>query len=168
MMDTQSNGYLLEVPLGQKVKSLALKFSSEQVNLGKGKRVYFNTLAVWAVNHFLEEMEIETAISASDSWNPGTRAVFNVSDLALPNIGKLECCPVFVSESTVSLPETKEDRIAYIAVRLVEPFDRAKILGFIPREKVREKAKCFPLEDISPIEKLSDYLDRIELESKSI
>ena len=59
-MDT----YLLEIPLEQTARNLALQFASEQANPQKGKRVYFNTLAVWAVNYFLEWMELETDLDA--------------------------------------------------------------------------------------------------------
>jgi hypothetical protein len=107
--------YLLEIPLEQTARNLALQFASEQANPQKGKRVYFNTLAVWAVNYFLEWMEMETDIDSGDSWNPARRAVVDVGDLVLPGIGKIECCPVQLGESAISLPEVRENRIAYIA-----------------------------------------------------
>lgn len=158
-MDT----YLLEIPLEQTARNLALQFASEQANPKKGKRVYFNTLAVWAVNYFLEWMELETDINGGDSWNSGMRAVLDVADLVLPGIGKIECCPVMLGETAISLPEVRENRIAYVAVEFAEPFDKVKLLGFIPAVEIVEETEEISLTNLKPIEELLDYLDRIEL-----
>ncbi|HSF75519.1 MAG TPA: DUF1822 family protein [Microcoleus sp.] len=158
-MDT----YLLQIPLEQTARNFALQFASEQANPQKGKRVYFNTLAVWAVNYFLEWMEMETDIDSGDSWNPAMRAVWDVGDLVLPGIGKIECCPVQLGESAISLPEVRENRIAYIVVQFAEPFDKVKLLGFIPAVDIQEETKEISLTNLKPVEELWDYLDRIEL-----
>ncbi|XZN92339.1 MAG: DUF1822 family protein [Microcoleus sp.] len=158
-MDT----YLLEIPLEQTARNLALQFASEQANPQKGKRVYFNTLAVWAVNYFLEWMELETDIDGGDSWHPGMRAVLDVADLVLPGIGKIECCPVLLGETAISLPEVRENRIAYIAVEFAEPFDKVKLLGFIPAVEIVDETEEISLTNLQPVEELLDYLDRIEL-----
>ncbi|MEK0186507.1 MAG: DUF1822 family protein [Oscillatoriales cyanobacterium] len=158
-MDT----YLLEIPLEQTARNLALQFASEQANPQKGKRVYFNTLAVWAVNYFLEWMELETDIDGGDSWNPGMRAVLDVADLVLPGIGKIECCPVMLGETAISLPEVRENRIAYLAVQFAEPFDKVKLLGFIPAVEIVDETEAISLTNLQPIEELLDYLYRIEL-----
>ncbi|MEG3842486.1 DUF1822 family protein [Microcoleus sp. herbarium14] len=158
-MDT----YLLEIPLEQTARNLALQFASEQANLLKGKRVYFNTLAVWAVNYFLEWMELETDIDGGDSWNPAMRPILDVADLVLPGIGKIECCPVMLGETVISLPEVRENRIAYIAVGFAEPFDQVKLLGFIPAVEIVDETEEISLTNLKPIEELLDYLDRIEL-----
>ncbi|MEG3929542.1 DUF1822 family protein [Microcoleus sp. D3_18a_C4] len=158
-MDT----YLLEIPLEQTARNLALQFASEQANPQKGKRVYFNTLAVWAVNYFLEWMELETDIDGGDSWNPAMRAVLDVADLVLPGIGKIECCPVQLGESAISLPQVRENRIAYIAVGFAEPFNKVQLLGFIPAVEILDETEEISLTNLKPIEELLDYLDRIEL-----
>lgn len=158
-MDT----YLLEIPLEQTARNLALQFASEQANPQKGKRVYFNTLAVWAVNYFLEWMELETDIDGGDSWHLGMRAILDVADLVLPGIGKIECCPVMLGETAISLPEVREKRIAYLAVGFAEPFDKVKLLGFIPAVEILDETEEISLTNLKPIEELLDYLDRIEL-----
>ena len=158
-MDT----YLLEIPLEQTARNLALQFASEQANPQKGKRVYFNTLAVWAVNYFLEWMELETDIDGGDSWNPAMLAVLDVADLVLPGIGKIECCPVMLGETAISLPEVREKRIAYLAVGFAEPFDKVKLLGFIPAVEIVDETEEISLTNLKPVEELLDYLDRIEL-----
>ena len=148
--------YLLEIPLEQTARNLALQFASEQANPQKGKRVYFNTLAVWAVNYFLEWMEMETDIDSGDSWNPARRAVVDVGDLVLPGIGKIECCPFQLGESAISLPEVRENRIAYIAVQFAEPFDKVKLLGFIPAVEIQEETEEISLTNLNPVEELWD------------
>ena len=158
-MDT----YLLEIPLEQTARNLALQFASEQANPQKGKRVYFNTLAVWAVNYFLEWMELETDIDGGDSWHLGMRAILDVADLVLPGIGKIECCPVMLGETAISLPEVREKRIAYLAVGFAEPFDKVKLLGFIPAVEIVDETEEISLTNLKPVEELLDYLDRIEL-----
>ena len=158
-MDT----YLLEIPLEQTARNLALQFASEQANPLKGKRVYFNTLAVWAVNYFLKWMELETDIDGGDSWNPAMRPILDVADLVLPGIGKIECCPVMLGETAISLPEVRENRIAYLAVGFAEPFDKVKLLGFIPAVEIVDETEEISLTNLKPIEELLDYLDRIEL-----
>ena len=158
-MDT----YLLEIPLEQTARNLALQFASEQANPQKGKRVYFNTLAVWAVNYFLEWMELETDIDGGDSWHPGMRAILDIADLVLPGIGKIECCPVMLGETAISLPEVRENRIAYLAVGFAEPFDKVKLLGFIPAVEIVDETEEISLTNLKPVEELLDYLDRIEL-----
>ena len=158
-MDT----YLLEIPLEQTARNLALQFASEQANPQKGKRVYFNTLAVWAVNYFLEWMELETDLDGGDSWHPGMRAILDVADLVLPGIGKIECCPVMLGETAISLPEVREKRIAYLAVGFAEPFDKVKLLGFIPAVEIVDETEEISLTNLKPVEELLDYLDRIEL-----
>lgn len=59
--------YLTEWTIDQKTYNLALAFASEQADLEKGQRVFYNTLAVWAVNHLLGWMEFETILDKNKS-----------------------------------------------------------------------------------------------------
>jgi len=155
--------YFLEIPLNQNAHQCALKFAQEQATKQKGKQVYLNTLAVYAVNYFLEWAEWETNLDQSDSWNPGLRALFNVADLVIPDIGKLECRAVTEGETVIYLPpEVREERIAYIGVLLPEKLDKAKLLGFIPAAEIDEEISEIPLESLQPIEQLSDYFFLLE------
>ncbi|MEY3870237.1 MAG: hypothetical protein RLZZ338_4131 [Cyanobacteriota bacterium] len=155
--------YFLEIPLNQNAHQCALKFAQEQATKHKGKQVYLNTLAVYAVNYFLEWAEWETNLDQSDSWNPGLRALFNVADLVIPDIGKLECRAVTEGETVIYLPpEVREERIAYIGVLLPEKLDKAKLLGFIPAADIDEEISEIPLESLQPIEQLSDYFFLLE------
>jgi ribosomal protein L10 len=142
---------------------LAEKFAGCQPNAEKNQQVYRNTLAVLAVNTFVQELRYETDLDAGESWHPVLRMFHNVADLVLPGIGKIECCPVMLGETAISLPEVRENRIAYIAVQFAEPFDKVKLLGFIPAVETMEETEEISLTNLKPIEELLDYLDRIEL-----
>jgi hypothetical protein len=155
--------YFLEILLNQNAHQCALKFAQEQATKQKGKQVYMNTLAVYAVNYFLEWAEWETNLDQNDSWNPGLRALFNVADLVIPDIGKLECRAVTEGETVIYLPpEVREERIAYIGVLLPEKLDKAKLLGFIPAAEIDEEISEISLESLQPIEQLSDYFFLLE------
>lgn len=121
----------LEIPLGIEAHRFASKFAAEQATNEKSKQVYLNTLAVYAVHRYLKWLGIETYLNHSDCWNPILRNRWNVADLAVPDIGKLECRPVLPRENTISLPpEVSEDRLGYLAVQLTEDLNQVQLLGF--------------------------------------
>lgn len=121
------------IPLGREAHTFAKQFAAQQATLLKGRRVYLNTLAVYAVYSYLNWQHIETDLAGSDSWNPAMRALFDVADLVLPGAGKLECRPVMPGETALTLPvEQMGDRLACIAVQFGEQLDRIQLLGFVP------------------------------------
>ena len=127
----------LQIPLGKDAHQKAEEFAAEQDNLDKGKQVYLNTLAVYAVNNYLKWLSIETALHQSDSWNWSTRTFFDIADLMLPNVGRIECRPVLPGEEVVVLPqEVTQERIGYIAVRFNKQLDFVDILGFVPARPI--------------------------------
>ncbi|MBE9212420.1 DUF1822 family protein [Plectonema cf. radiosum LEGE 06105] len=131
MNSTQPN--YLRVPLGKDAHRYAEKFAGEQDSLEKGKQVYLNTLAVYAVHNYLKWLNIETALHQSDSWNWSIRTFFDIADLMLPNVGRIECRPILPGENAVILPqEVTQERIGYVAVRLTKQLDFVEILGFVP------------------------------------
>ena len=160
---TNANEYCITIRFKQQDCELAEKFAGCQPNAEKNQQVYRNTLAVLAVNTFVQELRYETDLDAGESWHPVLRMFHNVADLVLPGIGKIECCPVMLGETAISLPEVRENRIAYLAVGFAEPFDKVKLLGFIPAVETMEETEEISLTNLKPIEELLDYLDRIEL-----
>ena len=160
---TNANEYCITIRFKQQDCELAEKFAASQPNAEKNQQVYRNTLAVLAVNTFVQELRYETDLDAGESWHPVLRMFHNVADLVLPGIGKIECCPVMLGETAISLPEVRENRIAYLAVGFAEPFDKVKLLGFIPAVETMEETEEISLTNLKPIEELLDYLDRIEL-----
>ena len=155
------------VPLNLEAHRLALEFAKEQHNAQKGKKVYYNTLAIYAVHSFLKWLRIESDLAQGESWNPGLRALFDVADLVLPGLGKLECRRILPGENDCVLPiEVTDDRIGYVGVKFEDKLNEVHIVGFIPEINSLEPPERLRLVDFQPIEVLIDkiYL----LESKKI
>ncbi|NES81115.1 MAG: DUF1822 family protein [Moorea sp. SIO2B7] len=145
----------LQIPLGIEAHNLAGKFATEQVNTEKSKQVYLNTLAVYAVHRYLKWLGIETDLSQSDCWNPILRNRWNVADLVIPDIGKLECCPVLPGETTISVPlGITEVLIGYLAVQFRENLDQVQLLGFA-------KTTVAGVLEISQLRSLDEFIDAI-------
>lgn len=110
-----------------------------------------NTLAVCAVNDYLQMMGIPCDLKASDSWNPVVRLFDNVADLEVVGIGRLECRAIAANDSSCYVPpEVCSDRIGYIVVRLDELNSQAIMLGFakqVTRQQL-EIDSLLPLEDL--------------------
>jgi len=151
----------LTITLNNESREIAHKFALEQNTTQKSKEVYLNTLAVLAVQSFLEWIGVENDLETSDSWHPAVRCFHNLADLVIPNIGKLECRPVMEEETIISLPlEVTEDRIAYIGVLFQEQLNKVQLLGFYLAEN--QQPTEIKVADLEPIETLIDFIDRLE------
>ena len=151
----------LQIPLGKDAHQKAEEFAAEQDDLDKGKQVYLNTLAVYAVNNYLKWLSIETALHQSDSWNWSTRTFFDIADLMLPNVGRIECRPVLPGEEVVVLPqEVTQERIGYIAVRFNKQLDFVEILGFVPARPIINNSEIIEINRFESIDILIDIINR--------
>ena len=150
----------LKVFLTAEAHGYAELFAAEQATPEKGKQVYLNTLAVVAVQTYLKCLGIQTAIHQGDCWHSGSRAIFNVADLVLPNIGKVECRPVFPGEKELFLPpEVIDNRIGYIAVQFEEDLNQVQILGFVSARNIDGFQDSIPLTQIESLDALIDEID---------
>lgn len=151
--------FSIKVPLVSFAHENARKFAMEQTTSAKGKRVYLNTLAVYAVHSFLQLMDIATDITKGNSWHPIYRRFHDVADLVLPKFGSLECRPVLPGEKVISVPkEATEDRIGMVAVQFEERLEEAQIVGF-----VKGNAGLLPQQiELSKLHSLEELLDRLE------
>ncbi|MBE9128197.1 MULTISPECIES: DUF1822 family protein [unclassified Coleofasciculus] len=155
----------LEIPLGLEAHRFAKQFASEQVTQQKRKKVYLNTLAVYAVHRYLQWLQIETDLSQSDSWHPVLRSRWDVADLMIPGIGKLECCPVLPGETSISLPpEAIEDRISCLGVQFGERLDQVQLLGFAEVIDGAVLPKQLLISELQPLDAFLSYLQRREEE----
>jgi hypothetical protein len=113
----------------------AAKFAAGQTSIGRGKRVYLNTLAVCAVRQYLSCIcELEIDLRLGDSWQIELQCLTNIADLVIPNVGKIECIPVLPHTERLELsPDIGDDRIGYVFVQFGEHLDRVEIIGFIDR-----------------------------------
>ncbi|MBD2158545.1 DUF1822 family protein [Leptolyngbya sp. FACHB-16] len=146
---------IFTLPLTRGAHQVAEQFRQQQSNPQKAKQVYLNTLAVQAVNHYLEWMGVETDLAASDSWNPMLQSLADVADLTLVNQGKLECRPVLPGERTFYVPaEVWAERLGYVAVQFDTDLTEATLLGFLPSVQ----ALSVSLEELRSLDELFDHL----------
>ncbi len=161
MMRDNNEDFNFTVSLALAAHSLAEKFRHHQANLQKAKQVYLNTLAVYAVNYYLECMGFETDLSASYSWNPVMQTLMDVADLEVKDYGRIECRVVLPNSHICQIPpEVWSDRIAYVIVQLDESLREATLLGFVEKVEVQE----LPLSELRSLE---DFLKKMELLGKN-
>jgi hypothetical protein len=138
--------------------SRAEQFRQYQSNPGKAKQVYLNTLAVYAVNVYLQCQGFETDLEKSGSCNPMMQMLLDTADLVVKNRGKLECRAVLPNVEVVRVPaEVWAERIGYVAVQLDESLREATLLGFV--EKVTRLE--LPLSQLRSLQALPGYLNQI-------
>ncbi|MGJ3251890.1 MAG: DUF1822 family protein [Elainellaceae cyanobacterium] len=164
MMNSTDDDFSIMVPLTLKAHSLAEQFRQQQPNLQHAKRVYLNTLAVYAVNFYLTCLGIETDLEASNSWNLASQVLSDTADLMIRGVGKLECRPVLPDDQICYIPpETRSDRIGYVAVKFDSDLEEAAILGFVPSSTTAE----VPLNQLRSLDDLIDYLSQVQQSSQS-
>ena len=154
-MMTETNFWAISISLAAQFQ--AKQFSTTQSCPQKAKQVYLNTLAVTAVNSYLNCIGWATNLENSDSWNSVMHTIMDVADLKIPNYGKLECRVVIADEEFVTIPpEVWSDRIAYIVVELNDSLTEAKLLGFAPKVSQTN----LPLSQLEALDKLPSYLSQ--------
>lgn len=159
----------LTVPISPAAHEIARQFALEQADVPTGKRVYLNTLAVWVVQRYLAWLQIDTDVDASQSWQPQFQALFDVADLVLPNLGRLECRPVLPGEEEIGLPLGRVgDRIGYVAIRFNDALQEAELLGFVAATEVDEDAEKLPLHVLQPLDSLLDRLADLEARAETV
>lgn len=152
----QPQDFALPLPITQRAVSFANQFAQRQPTRQKAEQVRLNTLAVCAVNDYLQMMGIATDLAAGDSWNAVTQLCADVADLEVSGLGRLECRPV-LTRSTCAVPaEVWGDRIGYVVVQIDESEQSANLLGFV--EQAAEELQVARLR--SP-EMLLDHLDHL-------
>ena len=153
------------IPIGRKAHFSAGQFAASTTSPDKGKQVYLNTLAVYAVHCYLNWLQIESDLKQSDSWNFGIQGLSNVADLVLPGIGSLECCLILPEETSFVIPpQATENRIGYVAVRLNESLDRAELLGFLGKIPATSQPQHIAIARLQPLEEL---LERIPVTTQT-
>lgn len=164
---TTSLDSTLNVLIEPEAHRYAMMFAAEQASPAKGKQVYLNTLAVYAVRTYLNWLSVPADLSGSDCWHRGLRAMFDVADLVVPGVGKLECRPILPDDQEMLvLPRAEGKRLGYVAVRLSEDLQQAELLGFIPAKSLdRRDIEAIPLNQIQPLEDAIQALHVVNLKS---
>ena len=128
------NSFLVPMPITAAAHQVAQTFVRQQPTPEKREQIYRNTLAVYAVHHYLQLLGIPTDLSAGDCWNPMVRLALDVADLEVIGRGRLECRPVEPDQAVCSIPtEAQVDRIGYILVAIDAAQQEATLLGFVDR-----------------------------------
>lgn len=154
---------LLTIPLELKAHEMARQLAAVQSTVQKGKRVYLNALAVYAVHSYLKWLQIETDLEGSDSFNQVKTALANVADLLITGIGSLECRPVLPGETTILLPEEViENRIGYVGVQFSDRLDSVQLLGFAPSLDSSNPPQQIAVAELMPIDTLIEQISRLE------
>lgn len=144
----------LRLPIANEAIAFANLFSQQQPTPAKRTQVTLNTLAVCAINDYLQMIGFETNLAAGDSWNPIARMCADVADLEVTNIGKLECRPVNPGDSEYSIPpEVWLDRVGYMFVEIDPAARAATILGFVPQASASVRR--------TQLQSLEDFIDRL-------
>ena len=150
------------VRLPEAAHQLAEKCCQQQSHLEKAEQVYLNTLAVYAVDEYLQGLGFGTDLESSDSHNSIMQTFLDVADLVVKNYGKLECKPVLPDADFVYVPEEVwQDRIGYIAVQLNDSLTEAKLLGFLENVATNE----LPLRQLQPMADFPGYLQDLPITS---
>lgn len=162
--------YYWTITPSQASHEYANKFARQQASEEKARQVYRNTLAVCAVNEFVqEELGYTTDLKAGDCWNPVVRMVHDVADLIIPELGILECRSIKAEDEVVSLPnEVRENRIAYVAVQFEEQSDKIKLRGFVAASELGDLPEEIKVNQLQEIEEMIDYLFQMEMKSSAI
>lgn len=131
----------------------AQQFYNQHANAQKGKQVYLNTLAVRAVDRYLQYFGITSDFEQSASFDPITQQLLDTGALHIANLGDIECRPVLTNATSVFVPEeVHSDRLGYVVVQLDDQLETATLLGFMP-EIAKEHV---PLDALHPVEALLD------------
>ena len=160
---------LIKIFLGTEAHKLAGQFAAEAMvwttksnKKTKGKQIYLNSLAIYAVKNYLKWQNYEVNFINSDFGNMILRSQLDIADLFIDSIGKLECRYLWSEENNLVIPaEATEDRIGYVAVRLNDELNEASLLGFYPSQD--NFTGSISIDDLQSLDEFLDYLNRLEL-----
>ncbi|GCL36774.1 hypothetical protein SR1949_18800 [Sphaerospermopsis reniformis] len=159
-MNSITEQLTFSVSLSTEAHGIAQEYSQSISNPDQRQQVYLNTLAVYAVDNYLQCMGFETDCQGSDSHDFLVIQLMNVADLKVKNLGKLECRPVLPKAEVCDIPpEVWEDRVGYVAVQFNSDLKEAKILGFTPQAEAE-----VPLNQLQSLENFLLYLSELEID----
>jgi hypothetical protein len=158
-MITTPQQLTVTLPITSSARETAAQFAQQQPTPEKAEQVRLNTLAVCAVNDYCRMLEINTDLTAGDSWHPLKRLAANLADLELVGVGRLECRPVGLNDSMCAIPpEVWADRIGYVAVQIDLDHLEATLLGFVPATTTEQ----VPLTHFGSLDDLIDQVHGLQ------
>ncbi|MEO0456074.1 MAG: DUF1822 family protein [Cyanobacteria bacterium P01_A01_bin.114] len=149
------------IALPDQAHQRADRFCQQQSDLKKAEQIYFNTLTVWGVHHYLETHGWDAHFG--DSEDPVFQTCLNVADLSIPSLGRLECRPVLPGEQQALVPaETWHNRIGYVVAQLDEALETLTLLGFVKRVT----AEALAFSQLRSPHELLPYLQQLKRETQ--
>lgn len=158
-MNSITDQLTFSVTLSIEAHAIAQEYSRGISNTAKRRQLYLNTLAVYAVDNYLQCMGFATDFQRSESRERLVTQLMNVADLAVKNVGKLECRPVLPKAEVCEIPpEVWSDRVSYVAVQFNSDLKEATILGFVTKAEAE-----VPLNQLQSLENFLLYLSELEI-----
>ena len=148
---------IFTVPLSRIAHSTAQKLTRDILNPEKSKKVYLNTLAVFAVDFYLSCLGFETSWSGCESRDPLMVKLIDTADLEIKYLGRLECRYVIPGQKFCQIsPEVWENRLGYVILELNESLKEATILGFVTSARSQVYLDC-----LNSLDDLIEYLSSL-------
>jgi hypothetical protein len=119
----------ITIALAHSAHDLARSVATRQLTVAKGRCAYLNTLALYAVQTYLDWLDIQTDWPQNGQW------LFQPTDLHLSGLGHLVCCPVIEGDRRVVLPDLHPDCLGCVVVQLNPDLDQAALLGVVPSDR---------------------------------
>jgi HPt (histidine-containing phosphotransfer) domain-containing protein len=159
----------ITLPITTEFRLVAERFAHQCPFPEKAEQIRRNTLAVCAVNAYLQLMDIATEIEKSDSWNPMMQMLANVADLKVPNVGVFSCRAIAPTDDTCYIPaEDWHKRAGYIAVAIDQTAQQATLIGFTPTvNEIDQTTEQLSLAQFAPIEALIDTVHSLHSSAAS-
>lgn len=158
---TETNQFheTITIPLRAKHRATAEQFAKAATHPDQRDVIYHNTLAILALSDWLHWLQIPHSHQNCESWDPVIRGFDDVADLAIEEVGRVECRPVFPGADSLEIaPESQADRVGYFAIGLnLQTVDRpeATLIGFIPTSALFDQEQIW----LSELQSLDDFLE---------
>ncbi len=150
------NAVMLSLEAHTKAKQNFSKYANKE----KAKQVYLNTLAVYAVEYYLQCRGYQTDAQKTSLQDKFKQILMNIADLNINNYGKVECLPILPNSQFMTIPEEVwSDRVAYIAVQLDQTLREATLLGFVDQVTTEQ----VPVSDLKDIDDIHEYINQFYL-----
>ena len=152
------------VPLTSEAYYLAENFQANHHDAKKARKIYLNTLAVYAGNFYCKFMDIETNWQNSDSAKLTNQILMDTADLELANLGKLECRPILPNQELFKIPEEarKSDRLGCLLIEINEEEKKAIITKFCQQKDLPKDRDSVVVEHLKSLDSFLDYVEELE------
>ncbi|NJL81527.1 MAG: DUF1822 family protein [Richelia sp. RM2_1_2] len=156
-------------PITASFREQAKSYASQYFTQDAQKRIYFQTLALLAVDAYLRMLNFDTNLTKPERWNAAVRLWSEANEIELPRLGNLECCVITTGQQYVTLPpEQLGDscglRIGYLFVEIASSEKTATLIGFLAADGETIDTEV-AITNLQSMDELIDYLSQQEASS---